>query len=185
MIRFATPSAIAPDEAILSLLEATPDHQVQGKKRIQKLLYLCRHSSAPISASFKIRHYGVFSEEVADALDCLCAFGDLETQDVQVAPNGYFSTVFSKTEDSPKVSPHPVIQSAARVLASYATSTLEVASTIAYYLDHGHTEDQAILGTQAIKPALTTPKQIETSKILLDQLSKLGVSQNGQRSAHP
>lgn len=186
MIRFAPHSdSITPDEAVLSLIEATPSHQVQGKKRIQKLLYLCRHCSAPIEAKFLIRHYGVFSAEIADALDGLCAFGELDTQDVQLAPNGYFSTVFSKTDDTPQVTPHPVIERAAKLLAAYSTPTLEVASTIAYYLDMGSTQEQAIENTASIKPLITTPKQVEMSKALLDQLSRLGISNDGQRSTRP
>jgi uncharacterized protein len=180
----ANKSEIAPEDAVLSLIAATPDHQVQGRKRLQKLLYLCAYSRAPISARFKIKHYGVYSPEIADAVDFLSVFGDLDTNEVQVGPSGYFSTVFSLSKSEPAITVHPVIKCVAKDLSGFPTSTLEVASTIAFFMGEGCAQDQAIANTAKIKPNLTTEKQIDKSKALLEMLSKIGAQQNGQRSAN-
>ena len=136
---------IAPEDAVTSVLAVSPDHEVRGKKRIQKIIFFCTYCDAPIAAHFSIRHFGVFSREIAVALDVLTTFGDLDVNDKQIGPNGYFTSVYSLA-GKPKHKPDPAITKVVQALADYSTPSLEVASTVAYFRMHGLSEEQAMKG---------------------------------------
>lgn len=181
--RMAGPPALSPEEAVLSVVAASPEHQVWGKKRFQKLTYLCTYCDAPIAAHFNIRHFGVFSSEVADALELLCVFGDLNSREEQVGPNHFFTTVFSLPV---KRKAAPAIARIVEVLSPFSTPELEVASTVAFLTKEGSlSEADAIRETKRIKPAITIPARVSKAKDLLKRLAAIRASDNGQRSANP
>jgi hypothetical protein len=187
MIRFSSERPVPPissEEAVLAVLAASPGHQVHGKKRFHKITFFCAYCDQAIQARFSIRHFGVFSTEIADALDVLSTFGDLETRDEQVGPNRYFTTVFSLHEKA-KHRSTPVISEVAKMLARYTTPSLEVASTVAYFTRRGFSEADAVEETTRIKPAISTPSQFAISKNLLKELADLRASKHGQRSENP
>lgn len=173
---------ISAEDAVLAVVSASPEHQVQGKKRIQKMSFFCLFCDEPIAARFHIRHFGVFSSEIAEALELLCTFGDLATRDEQVGPNRYFTTVFS-THGKHKQPPSSIVE-VVRLLAPYSTPLLEVASTVAFFTKEGLKEVEAIRETKRIKPAITSPERIATTKELLKKLSAIRGLNNGQRPAH-
>lgn len=176
-------STLSPEEAVLSVVAASPDQQVWGKKRFQKLTYLCTYCDAPIAAHFNIRHFGVFSSEVADALDLLSVFGDLKSREEQVGPNRFFTTVFSLPA---KRNPAPAIAQIVEMLSPLSTPDLEVASTVAFLTKEGKlSEADAIKETKKIKPAITIPARISKAKELLKRLAAIRASHDGQRSANP
>jgi uncharacterized protein YwgA len=177
--------ATSAEDAVLSVVAASPNHQVHGKKRIQKIMYLCMYGDEPIDARFHIRHFGVFSPEIADALEFLSVFGDLTTRDEQVGPNRYFTTVFELRGKS-KHRPNERIAQIAELLGSYSTPSLEVASTVAYFMrEDGLPEAEAIKETKKIKPGISTPDRISTTKTLLKRLAALRATDHGQRSTNP
>jgi uncharacterized protein YwgA len=175
---------ISPEEAVLSIVAASPDHQIQGKKRIQKITFFCTYFDKSIAARFQIRHFGVFSTEVADALEFLSVFGDLTTREEQVGPNRFFTTVFSIAGEQ-RHKPIPTIAQIAKTLAPYSTPVLEVASTVAFFVKEGLSEAEAIKETKRIKPAISTPERISKTKDILDRLAAIRAADHGQRSANP
>jgi hypothetical protein len=171
---------ITPEDAIISVLAVSPGHEVRGKKRIHKIAFLCNYCHAPIAAQFNIRHFGVFSNEIAGALDVLTTFGDLDMHDEQIGPNGYFITVYSLS-GKPRHKPDPKVAKVAAALAAYSTPSLEVASTVAYFTMHGLSEAGAMKETRRIKPALSSGAQFAITKRLLNALAEIGAGGDGQR----
>jgi|SRR5579862_1725363 len=180
----ASSAPLSAEDAVLSVLAASPCHQIRGKKRFHKVTFFCSFCDEQIDARFRIRHFGVFSTEIASALEVLSVFGDVEMRDEQIGPNGYFTTVFS-LHGKARHKPSPIIAQVADFLAKYSTPSLEVASTIAYYTQQGLSEADAIRETKRIKPAISTPDQIITSKTLLKGLAALRALEHGQRSKNP
>jgi hypothetical protein len=180
--RATTP--ISPESAVRAIVAASPGHRVQGKKRIHKTAFLCAWCDAPIGAHFAIRHFGVFSTEIADALDVLSFFGDLETQDEQVGPNQYFTTVYSLGKGAAHEAV-PAISRVAKHLARYSTPSLEVASTVAYFMKQGWPEARAVAETARIKPAISTPERFAATRTLLKEIAGLRGTSHGQRPANP
>jgi len=77
------------------VLAVSPGHEVRGKKRIHKIAFLCNYCHAPIAAQFNIRHFGVFSNEIAGALDVLTTFGDPICHDEQIGQWLFHHGVFA------------------------------------------------------------------------------------------
>ncbi len=174
-------AALSPEDAVTSLLAVSPDHEVRGKKRIQKIIFFCTFCDVPISAHFSIRHFGVFSNEIAGALDLLTTFGEINMRDEQIGPNGYFTTVYSLAGKQK----HKLNSKVARVagkLAGVSTPLLEVASTVAFFAQNGLNEASAERETKQIKPALSTPAQFAKTRTLLKDLAELRVDGDGKRS---
>lgn len=186
MIRAGATSVtpLSAEDAVISVLAASSNHEMRGKKRFHKTTFFCVYCDAPVAARFSIRHFGVFSVEVAAALDVLTTFGDLEMRDEQIGPNGYFTTVYSLPE-KPKHKPNPTIAKVVEALAEYSTPSLEVASTVAYFMTQGLSEVDAMKETKRIKPDISTPAQFATTKALLKGLADLRASADGQRSENP
>jgi hypothetical protein len=186
MIRVVTPvaHALSAQDAVLSVLAASPHHEMRGKKRFHKVTFLCSYCEAPIAARFTIRQFGVFSNEVAGALDMLTTFGDLGTRDEQIGPNGYFVTVFSLPDKS-KYKPDGLIARVVERLVHHSTPTLEVASTVAFFMTHGQSEAEAVKETKRIKPDISTADQFAKTRLLLKELASLRASIHGQRSKNP
>lgn len=157
---------------------------MRGKKRVHKITFLCVYCDAPIAARFSIRHFGVFSGEIAGALDVLTTFGDLKMRDEQIGPNGYFTTIYSLA-GRPEHKSNPIIARVAGMLVDYSTPSLEIASTVAYFMKHGLSRADAIRETGRIKPAISTPAQFATTKALLKGLADLRASTHEQRSKNP
>jgi len=173
-------SPLSAEDAVISVLAASPKHEIRGKKRLHKSTFLCSYSGVPIAARFSIRHFGVFSGEVANALDVLTTFGDLTMHDEQIGPNGYFTTVYSLAE-KPKHKTDPMIAKTMTALVSYSTPSLEVASTVAFFMMQGETEAAAMRETKRIKPALSTPAEFAITKRLLKELAEMRAGADGQR----
>ena len=171
---------LSAEEAVVSILAATRQHEVHGKKRLHKTIFLCTFCDAPIRARFSIRHFGVFSLEIAGALDLLTTFGDLKMREEQIGPNGYFATVYVLPE-KPKYKVNPIIVKVVDMLEKYSTPSLEVASTVAYFLKQGLPEQDAMRETKRIKPDLSTSAQFTVTKALLKGLAGLRASTDGQR----
>ncbi len=181
----ATPSQpLSAEDAVISILAASPHHEMRGKKRFHKTTFFCVYCSASIAVRFSIRNFGVFSGEIQSALDILTTFGDLKVREEQIGPNGFFTTVYMLPQRH-RHKPDPVIAKVVESLAEYSTPSLEVASTVAYFMSQGRSEHDAIDETKRIKPDISTPAQFAKTRILLKGLAGLRASANGQRPKNP
>jgi len=50
----------------------------QGRKRLQKVVYLLQQAGCPLGCSFTLHHYGPYSRDVADVCDEMVAAGLIE-----------------------------------------------------------------------------------------------------------
>jgi len=50
----------------LKILLSAAGNTVQGRKKLQKLAYLCQAAGEPLGQSFTFHHYGVYSPTLAD-----------------------------------------------------------------------------------------------------------------------
>jgi uncharacterized protein YwgA len=141
-------------EAILLTLGSLPDHRVEGKKKLQKLVHLLKLSGAEISADFQVLLYGPFSKEIADAAEFLVLTGKI---DRKLEPIGIYDT-YKSVYSLPNQAIGQIHKWPERVttllnkLNTYTTIELEVASTIGYFRSLRLSEQAAIERTRAMKP---------------------------------
>jgi uncharacterized protein YwgA len=171
------------EEAVLAVIAASPGRQVCGKKRFHKITYLCSYCDVPIDARFHIRRFGVFSPEIAEALEVLSVVGDIDTHDEQVGPNYYFTKVFALPADV-KPKSDAKLELVVTETSKHSTPLLEVASTIAHFRKEGLNNSDAITKTQQIKPSLSTPERIAASIDLLERFKQICASSHENRPAH-
>jgi hypothetical protein len=145
---------------------------------------VCRFLAIDVLLHGQNHTSGRTTSKGADQLDVLTTFGDLKMRDEQIGPNGYFTTVYSLAE-KPKHKPNQIIAKVTEMLEAYSTPSLEVASTVAYFLTQGFSEPDAIKETKRIKPDISTPAQFVKTKALLKGLADLRASEHGQRSKNP
>ena len=50
-------------------------HGIQGRKRMQKVVYLLQQAGCPITADYTLHHYGPYSRDVANITDVMVAEG--------------------------------------------------------------------------------------------------------------
>lgn len=120
-------------------------------------------------ASFYIKHFGVFSDELAETLAFLSTFSYLDTAETRVGANNYFATVFQTPSPQDYACP-PRLKAIVDLLSRESTPVLEVASTIAYFEETGLSEKVAEQKTKDMKPAIANTSNIQQSRKLLADL---------------
>jgi len=65
---------------LATLLSWAGDQGLQGRKRLQKVVYLLQQAGCPLGCRFTLHHYGPYSRDVADACDEMVAAGLLEEE---------------------------------------------------------------------------------------------------------
>ena len=121
----------------LQRLVQAADGQVDGRKKLHKLVYLCQRSGTDLGQAFQFHMYGVYSPSLAQDVDAAASWGLLEEealadgsyeirlpQDFQPAQFGSYAT----GEDGVRT---------VRELADQPSAILEVLSTIVYLWDLG------------------------------------------------
>jgi uncharacterized protein len=143
-----------PDELILALLKAIPNHRIDGKKRLQKLAYLAASAGVESRTHFSLRDYGPYSPEVANAANSLTLSGVVTEDEQLLPPNNFFMTTY-ELPDPDHVNAHlpDPVSSAIRQLNQYSTIQLEVAATYLFFRNQGLDENGARERTVAMKPA--------------------------------
>lgn len=144
------------DEAVVGILEALPEHKVQGKKRLQKIVHLTQLAGANIEARYYILHYGPFSKEIANAVNLLSLTGIVREE---VHPSGVYGRLQSVFSLSDVAGSQNKLSSKFKKLVAelnrFSTIELEVASTIGYFSDEGDPPSKAIQKTREMKPEKT------------------------------
>jgi uncharacterized protein len=158
---------------VLAVLDAVPDREIRGKKRLQKLSYLTAESGVDSSARFFLHDFGPFSSEVAAATDFLTFLGDVTEEDVQFGPAKKYVKLYRLGDRAsvPEKLPRRAI-SALETLNEYSTIELEIASTIRYFMTKGMSIEDAIAETKQLKPSKSAPTIIKRAQ---EALSKVGL----------
>jgi uncharacterized protein YwgA len=146
---------------VLSLLETSPDKEIRGKKRLQKLAYFATNLGARAAVQFSLHDFGPFSPDVASAAQMLSLFGEVTENQIQVGNTKRFVTVY-KISDHTTVPESLPLEVAAKLaqLVPYSTVELEIASTILYFYNLNHDWAVSIAATQSLKPTKSVPQVI-------------------------
>lgn len=54
---------------LATLLSWADDQSIQGRKRLQKVVYFLQYAGCPLDCRYTLHHFGPYSRDVADACD--------------------------------------------------------------------------------------------------------------------
>lgn len=159
------------DEFIRAVLGALPDRRVEGKKRLQKLVYFLSEAGADSEASFFLKNFGPYSAEVDNATAMLTIFGGLEESSKAVGTSDYLTTVYALPADSGDVSQlDPVLAGKLQSFNAFSTIELEIASTVRLFMTQGSQYEEAVRLTKNMKPTKATEKVLQKVPSILKVL---------------
>ncbi len=113
--------------------------KIEGRKKIQKIIYIIQQLSSPFSNPYEYRwnYYGVFSEELASEIHMGQAFGILGESYKE--EYGYRTYIIEATDssNSSDIGANVQLNNVIRFLASKEPRILEVISSIMYFQNKG------------------------------------------------
>lgn len=131
--------------------------EVQGRKKLQKVVYLLQEAGYPFDEDFSYHLFGPYSETLATEIDELKSLGLVQERQMPT-PAGYTQYVYSLTEtgrqyahrfrDQLQVSG---LAELARKLIKHDARTLELVATLAFLQRMGYAEDEATRLVRAFK----------------------------------
>lgn len=139
--------------------------EIVGRTRLQKTVYLLTLAGFEGRFRFGYKHYGPFSEELADAADLAAAFDLISERQQQAAWGGTYS-VYSAPQGEPSAQPSRI-----RLTQAAAQSDavlLELAATAAYLAQEGKAEPWA--ETARRKPDKAANGRLDRAKELYAKL---------------
>jgi uncharacterized protein len=165
------------DKYIKEIIASVPSKRVEGKKRLQKLVFLVSEAGFPVDAKFFLKDYGPFSRDVEIASDFMSIFGELIESSTQTGYSNYIATVYELPSDQiDSISPSEDFSEVVRIMDSFRTVELEIASTIRYFQDQGLPFSSALHETREMKPSKSTDKVIGRAKEILSYLPGINAS---------
>lgn len=153
-------------QTIPVLLQSLPQQRVVGRTKLQKLIYLLKAAGAPIQYDYKLHHYGPYSAEVAGDVDLLDFIGSIEESIEPIDIYNQFLSTFTLREPV-DASFSPSTSELAETLNAFRSTELEVAATIQYFKELGHTNSEAVALTENMKPTKTTPDVVSRANKIL------------------
>lgn len=143
--------------------------EVVGKTRLQKMAYLLEISGLGCGFAFEYRHYGPYSEELADGLEN-AQFSNLLIEEEHTAKWGGTYSVFKAVSKAPEAE----VQTARKkILALGMTAnpiSLELAATAAFLANEGERDPWA--ETERRKPEKAA-KWLQNAKALYTELMQV------------
>jgi len=140
--------------------------EVVGKTRLQKMAYLLEITGLGAGFQFEYRHYGPYSEELADAI-ASAQFWDMASEDERVANWGGTYSVFKVASSDKSGEINPARKRLLSLAAAANPVSLELAATAAF-LAHENWKDPW-QETARRKPE-KAEKYLEEAKLLYGKL---------------
>lgn len=132
--------------------------EVQGRKKLQKLVYLLQEAGYPFEEDFSYHLYGPYSETLAAEIDELKLLGLLQEREAPT-PGGYTQYVYSLSEQGRRYARRfrdqlrlPGLEELARKLTEHGARTLELMASLAFLKRMGYPDAEASRYVRAIKP---------------------------------
>lgn len=116
--------------------------KVVGKTRLQKMAYLLEISGLGTGFSFEYRHYGPFSEELANAV-VIAQIADLITEEEHTALWGGSYSIFKSTSDSANDTVNELRKQVLELGMAANPISLELAATAAFLAKEGDSDPWA------------------------------------------
>ena len=146
--------------------------QLVGRTKLQKVAYLMQLAGFAKVFPFSYRHYGPFSEELANGMEIARAVGLIAEEELRANWGGRYS-IYHVTEQTP-----PVVDPAKAHFISEAAKIdaieLELAATAAFlYSEEGETTDPWA-ATAVLKPDKATDARLASARKAYQTLRKVG-----------
>jgi len=134
---------------------------IEGRKKIQKMIYLLQQKGAPFHQEYKFHYYGVYSPELQNDLDQMASssLGLIEEEPVYTGlyQSHKYKTTSKLSEllrqiDAPDVSKYTEL---AKQLSNMQPRELEALSTIVYLKKRGFSGERLSERFSELKPSLT------------------------------
>lgn len=157
--------------ALLKLFEGA--QRVEGRKKLQKTVYLLQITGIPFNMKYKYHYYGPYSAELQSQVDALVDYSllreknDGDTYVYEITDKGReFIQKYRETSGDDISLPLELVD---RIL-SYPATILELASTYAYLIDMGYTNEMAHSKALELKPHLRS--YIDKAEIFYSSLTQ-------------
>lgn len=142
-----------------------------GRTKLQKVAYLLELAGLGSGFQFEYRHYGPYSEDLADAMQMATAFDLVSEEERKADWGGTYSIYTFSGAGNPSADQRAVF---AQTAAQVGAIELELAATAAYLKSmkgsHEPWED-----TKRLKPEKATTGRLSTAKQAYRNLQKLPV----------
>ncbi len=125
---------------LATLLSWAGESGVQGRKRLQKVVFFLQQAGCPLECHYSLHHFGPYSRDVADICDEMVAAGLVqETAGVQYTYSltTQTATLLESTRDNPMES----FESIGKRLIGERIWSLELGSTILFYFRQNQNVD--------------------------------------------
>jgi uncharacterized protein YwgA len=156
-----------PDRLKAAMIVRDAGGRIVGRTRLQKVAYLLELAGLGEGFRFEYRHYGPYSEQLAEAIRLADVFDLVEEVEKRADWGGIYSIFTAKPEIG---EPTPGIRSTFAAEAARADAiALELAATAAYMSDVEKSDDP--WGeTEYLKPDKTTNGRLEKAKDIYRKL---------------
>lgn len=156
-----------------AVVKTSPQGEVQGRKRLQKIVHLLELSGLNVEAEYYLLHYGPFSDEVASVTEDLVYEGVLAEDVESIGAYRTFQYVYRVGEyAASNYSLDKMENDLVSRLGRYSTVDLEVASTIGYFEAKGRSREKAIEDTKLLKPSKTSNELVMKNAVEILRLVK-------------
>jgi len=140
------------------VIQAAGDGGVDGRKRLQKVVYLLQRSGFEFDAAYRLHFYGPYSRDVAECCDALVRGGVVAESEQSFGSGSRYRYVLSK-EGRRRLGETPEhsrsedrLLTATRGLLDEDLRDLELASTILFFHDEaGHDWPDAVDAARSYK----------------------------------
>lgn len=172
---------------LATLLSWAGEGGLQGRKRLQKVVFLLQCAGCPLGCRYTLHHFGPYSRDVADACDELVAAKLVqETGGPQGGSSSYTYALTSATRSLLPVGGDPALQgfeNLAKELIAADLWQLELGSTILYF--QGQTADwqQSLTRACAFKHVVTTIEPSQAALGLAQRVHAAGQRADADRGA--
>ena len=134
---------------LATLLDWAGDGGIQGRKRLQKVVYLLQRAGCPLNCRYTLHHFGPYSMDVADICDEMVA---VKLVDEDVVPTGRVTQYEYRLPDSTRQllakTDRPKgmtrFEAEAKALIAEDIWSLELGSTILLYQEEGSDWDTCL-----------------------------------------
>lgn len=134
---------------LATLLSWAGDRGLQGRKRLQKVVFFLQQAGCPLGCHYTLHHFGPYSRDVADICDEMVAAGLIdESCDSQAGDRQQYAYKLTpSTSALLNQTPEPTMRSfqeLGRGLIDEDIWTLELGSTILFFYRQSHDLDDAM-----------------------------------------
>ena len=150
-------------------LVAAADGELVGRTRLQKTAFLLELSGLGSNFQFSYRHYGPYSQELANSTEFALLFGELKEEQRQAAWGGKYS-VYTTNAESETVAGSPKAQ-IIQLAKSANPVELELAATAAFLATEGFEDPWEETANR--KPEKVGEGRLERARALYHQFSEI------------